>query len=419
VPPLFLTNARLLDWETLEVGAGTLRVEPGADGGIAWVDGVAAGGETLDCGGKLVTKSFAVAHHHIYSALARGMPSPPRAPTSFVEILELIWWRLDKALDSEMIRASALAAGIDAAKAGTTLVIDHHASPNAAGESLHNIAEALDSIGLSHVLCYELSDRDGPKSRDAGLRETESYLKRRQGLVGLHASFTVSDELLETAVGLAHDLGSGVHVHVAEAASDEEHCREHHGCSCVERFGRAGALDLPKTILAHCIHLDGDERALLGASTAWVSQQAESNLNNAVGTLDPTGFADKVMIGTDGMHGDCLAATRVAYLAGQSLDAPSPAEAHARLRRVHRYLASNRFEGDGANNLVVLDYDPPTPITTDNWPGHVVYGLTRDHVSSVISDGRVIVRDGRCTRIDEDEALAFAREQARRLWQKL
>jgi cytosine/adenosine deaminase-related metal-dependent hydrolase len=299
------------------------------------------------------------------------------------------------------------------------MIIDHHASPNAAGDSLHIIAEALESIGLSHLLCYELSDRDGAERLERGLEETDRYLSSHQGLVGLHASFTVSDALLGRAMGLAERHGTGLHVHVAEAESDQVHAMEHFTKRCVHRFADVGALELPQTILAHCIHLDDAERAVIRGSKAWVAQQSESNQNNGVGTLDGSGFSDRVFIGTDGMHGDCLAAARAAYLASQGVDSLSPTAAHDRLRRVHRYISENGFTGDSANNLVVLDYQSPTPITAQNWAAHVMYGLTRSHVETVISDGRVVVRDGACTLIDEDAVLGEAREQARRLWEQL
>ncbi len=418
---LYLRDARHVDHQTGAIRSGHLRVDEGADGGVEHVDAIPAGAQSIDCADKLVTRSFVVGHHHIYSALARGMPPPPRRPTSFVEILELIWWRLDKALDADMIRASALAAGIEAARAGTTLVIDHHASPNAAAGSLHIIAEELDRIGLGHVLCLELSDRDGPDRRDEGLAETEAYLASgRQGLVGLHASFTVSDDLLGEAVALAERFDTGVHVHVAEAPSDEAHCRATHGVTCARRLADAGALASPRTILAHCIHLDDEERAIVRGSSAWVAQQTESNLHNGVGVLDAGALGERVMLGTDGMHGDPLAAARTTFLAAQAAeDGLAPAQALARLRAAHRYLNEGGFVGDGPNNLVVLDYDPPTPVTPENWPGHVLYGLTGAHVRHVIAGGRPVVVDRRCTRIDEHEARAFAREQAARLWARL
>jgi len=417
--PIYLTNADYLDAESFAITRTAIRIDEGVGGGIELIDRVPEGVEAVDCAGRIVTRSFVVGHHHIYSALARGMPVPKSPPTNFVEILEKVWWRLDKALDADMIRASALAAGVDAALSGTTFIIDHHASPNAAADSLHIIADALDSIGLSHLLCYELSDRDGPERLEQGFSETQRYLENHQGLVGLHASFTVSDDLLERAIDLACAHNTGLHVHVAEAESDQVDCLARHGKRCVGRFADAGALDRPQTILAHCIHLDSEERNLIRQSRAWVAQQAESNLNNAVGTLDASAFANRVFLGTDGMHGNMLATTRATYLASQSGEGICPHEAYQRLRRVHAYLESSGFSGDSGNNLVVLDYTPPTPITPENWPAHVVYGLNRSHVESVVSDGRWIVRDRRCTLVDETTILEEARQQAERLWDRL
>ena len=451
---ILLRDATYIDHESCEVWRGDLRVGEGWDGAVERLEDGAPpqpADTTIECAGRIVTRSFVVGHHHIYSALARGMPAPPRPPHNFREILELIWWRLDKALDDDMVRASAIAGAIDAAKAGTTMIIDHHASPNAAPGSLHAIAEELERVGLAHVLCYEMSDRDGAERRDAGLEETEAYLlSGGQGLVGMHASFTVGDELLSRCVAMADRFGTGLHVHVAEALSDEEHCQATYGKRCVERLRDAGALESGRPIHAHCIHLDDAEREIVRRSGVWVAQQTESNLNNAVGVLDAGALegrwdettqswsaasagagggsgggggagGGRVMIGTDGMNGDCLGAARATYLAAQRAEPGglSPAGAHRRLRAAHRYVAEAGFRGDGHNNLVVLGYAPSTPITQDNWPAHVVYGLSRADVETVISDGRVIVEAGRCTRIDEDECFEFAREQAQRLWSRL
>lgn len=412
---LYLKNASVLDWKTLRLRSGSLAVEPGPSGRARFVKRLPPNARALDCAGKIVTKSFAVGHHHAYSALARGMPAPPRAPKSFVDVLKLIWWRLDKALDREMIQASALVTALEAAKSGATFIIDHHASPNAATASLHLIAEAFDLVGVSHLLCYELSDRDGTALRHNALEETDRYLERRQGLVGLHASFTVGDELLRRAAAIAERHDTGFHVHVAEAASDEADCVKRCGKRVLERFGRAGVLDSPKTILAHGIHLDDKERRIFKNSKAWLVQNAESNLNNKVGLFDPRGLGDRLFLGTDGMHSDMIASTKAAFLTGSL----SPLDAYRRLRRVHEYLASNGFDGDGENNLVILDYKTPTPVSAANWAGHFCYGLSRAHVDSVISDGRLIVNRGRVTTVDEDALYAYAREQAKRLWKKL
>ena len=417
---LYLADATYIDWRTLAIRRGDIAVHAGARGGIAFVDAAprAEGALIIECGGRIVTRSFVVAHHHIYSALARGMPPPGTRPHNFVEILERIWWNLDKKLDADMIRASAYATAIDALRGGCTFIIDHHSSPHAARDSLHVIAEALDAMGLSHLLCYELSDRDGADCLRAGLAETEAYLKSHQGLVGLHASFTVSDALLDRAVGMARDRATGVHIHVAEDAWDQEHCEHHHGMRVVRRLHDAGILDFPTSLLAHCLHLDDAERELVHDGRAWVVQNTQSNQNNAVGTFDARGLGDRILLGTDGMHSDMLAALRASYLAAQSGGGLSPLQAYRRLRRAHEYLEENGFMGDGDNNLVILDYPTPTPVTTANWPAHCAYSLSAAHVRSVIAKGKVVLEDGVIVSIDVERELARAREAAERLWSR-
>ena len=416
---LFLSDATFLDWKSLRLRRGHLEVDEGPGGSLRFVTRVPRGAKTLDCSGRLVTKSFVIAHHHLYSALACGMPAPARAPRDFPDMLGLVWWKLDRALDADMVRACAQAGGIAAAKAGTTFIIDHHSSPSAVAGSLDIIASALDEIGLSHLLCVELSDRDGRIKCEAAYVETDRYLRRRQGLVGLHASFTVGDELLTKAVALAAKHRTGVHIHAAEALDDERDCVSKHGLRVAQRLARGGVLASPKTLLAHGLHLNAKERALFRASPAWLVQNEESNQNNAVGGFDPKGLGDRLLLGTDGMHGDMLASTRSAYLAAQSRGGMSPLAAYRRLRRAHDYLSDNGFSGDGENNLVVLDYTPPTPVTNANLAGHFLYGLNSSHVESVVSGGRLIVKNRRMTLVDEDAVLARARRQAERLWRKL
>ena len=267
---LYLKNATFLDWQSLEIKRTDLAVEEGSQNGISFPttlpseDAMAAEDRVIDCAGKLVTKSFGCGHHHIYSTLARGMPAPRKIPANFTEILQYVWWHIDKRLDLEMIEASALASAIYCAKNGVTFVIDHHASPLAIKDSLSTIAQAFDRVGIAHMLCYEISDRDGEAPREEGLAETDSFLAEgHQGHVGLHASFTVGDELLKKAVALAQKHDTGLHVHVAEDRADQEDALAKYGKRVVERLEEAGALELQKSIFAHCIHLSDREKELL------------------------------------------------------------------------------------------------------------------------------------------------------------
>lgn len=421
---LYIKNATYIDWQDLTFVKTDIEVHTGEEGGIKLLYTTPVspvnGDTVVDAKGKLVTKSFGCGHHHIYSTLARGMPAPAKNPENFVDILKYVWWHLDKNLDLEMIKASALASALYCAKNGITFVIDHHASPHAVEGALFTIQEAFDSVGLSHLLCYEISDRDGEKIRDKGLEETRNYLKAgNQGHVGLHASFTVGDTLLEKAVALAREYKTGIHVHVAEDLADQDHCRKNHDKRVVQRFFDAGGLDLRGSILGHCVHLDEDEKKLLRDSKAWVAQSVESNLNNNVGLADYSTCGDRIMLGTDGMHSDMLRSAKAAFFVGQGTEGISFPGIYERFRNIHRFVKENNFQGDGDNNLVILDYNAPTHMTQDNFLGHFVFGMESCHVDSVISSGRLIVEDKKLISANEEDILNFAKEMGTKLWEKL
>ncbi len=423
---LYLRNATFVDWKTLEFRETHVAVSSGEDGGIAFIDSLpdtdtlGPDDEIFDCEYRLVTKSFGCGHHHIYSALARGMPAPPKVPTNFVEILKYIWWRLDKSLDLEMIEASALVSALYCAKNGGTFVIDHHASPFAIDNALFTIKKAFDRVGISHLLCYEMSERDGKGPREKGFEESEKYLKEdNQGHVGLHASFTVGEDLLIRAVELAKKYDTGIHVHVAEDQADQDACLKDHGKRVVERYRDAGVLDFPKSILSHCIHLNDTEKDLIKESGVWIVQNVESNQNNNVGLANYKDLGENVMLGTDGMHSDMLRSAKAAFLVGQALEGLDMAGIYERFRKIHSYIEKSGFSGDGENNLVVLDYDAPTEINRDNFLGHFVYGLESSHVDSVIAKGKMIVKNKSLTTADEREILTLAKEMGKKLWEKL
>ncbi|HUW93252.1 MAG TPA: amidohydrolase family protein [Bacteroidales bacterium] len=421
--PVLLKNATYIDWKTLEFSRKNILAEEKSSS-VTFIDDIeeAIGKykpEVIDCNGKLVTKSFAVGHHHAYSALSRGMGALKKSPENFYEILKYVWWTLDKCLDPEMIEASALMTAIACAKAGSTFVIDHHASPHSVKGSLEIIAGAFEKVGVSHLLCYEISDRDGHKVAVEGLEETASYLEHHQGLVGLHASFTVRNDTLKKAVEMMNSYHSGIHIHVAEDNHDQDVCLMRHGKRVVQRLSEAGALHSSKTLLVHCLHLEDNEREIIRKSQAWVVQNSESNLNNNVGYFNGAGLGEKILLGTDGMHSDMLQSAKAAFFVGQRYDTISYSSTYDRFRNVHRYLNDNHFTSDGDNSLVVLDYDPPTPLNSNNFFGHFIFGITSNHVRDVISGGRLIVRDRELTTINEADVLTVSRKQAERLWKKM
>ncbi|MBN2175529.1 MAG: amidohydrolase family protein [Bacteroidales bacterium] len=419
---LLLRNAIYIDWKNHSFTEADILVGDGHNGKIKlFYPGEAdePDADILDCFGKYVTKAFANGHHHVYSTLSKGMPPPVIPPKNFHEKLQHVWWQLDKSLDREMIEASALFTAMECAKNGVTFVIDHHASPFAVESSLETLAKAFDKVGVSHLLCYEISDRDGEKVTSAGLEETDSYLKNNQGLVGLHASFTISDKTLKSAVSLAEKHHSGIHIHVAEDRIDQRDSIEKYGYRVVNRLQIFGVTDLPKSILVHCIHLNDEERNIMKNAESWIVVNMESNLNNNVGQFSSARLGDNIMLGTDGMHSDMLRAAKATYFGCLRIDKATPAKLYERFRNIHNYTYQNGINGDGENNLVVLDYPTPTDFNSENFTVHFIYGIESKHVQHVISDGKLIVKDKKLTQANEGEILEFSREMGEKLWKNL
>ncbi len=385
----------------------------------------------LDCSGCLIVPGNVCAHTHLYSALARGMPYHLPAPASFLEILQRVWWRLDRALDPESIRASALAGGLDALLAGTTTLVDHHASPNAIDGSLDIIAEALAELGLRSVLCYEVLDRDGPERAAAGVTENRRFLRRAaagafplsRGMVGAHASFTLSAQTLAACVALADDAKTGIHLHVAEDGTDGTDARSRFGTSVTGRLAAAGALN-DRALLAHCVRLAPEEAAAVNGSGATVAHNCRSNLNNRVGHAPVRSLA-RLALGTDGIDADLFAESKTAFLRLREDDVTASAGwPLARLAEGARFAGAAFGEPSlgtitpGAPaDLVVLRYDPPTPLSSANAGGHWAFGLHAGLVRDVFVAGERVVADGTPTRVDRQRVLAASRSAAAALWQ--
>jgi putative selenium metabolism protein SsnA len=383
-----------------------------------------------DCTGCLIIPGNVCAHTHLYSALARGMPYRLEPPGNFVEILQRVWWRLDRALDANAVRASALVGGMEALLSGTTTVIDHHASPNAIEGSLDVVADALETLGLRSVLCYEVTDRDGPERAEAGLAENRRFLasarRLTRGVFGAHASFTLSPDTLAACVAGALNAGVALHIHVAEDAADQRDAQARDGRRVVRRLADAGALDRG-AILAHCVHVEAEEIALIKAARAWVAHNARSNMNNAVGHTPVGQFGDRVVLGTDGIGGDMFAESQVAYWRAREenvfLAGTWPLErlaAGAQLAgRIFGDPALGRVAPGAPADLAVLEYAPPTPLDDHNVAGHWVFGLSSRFVRDVVVAGDLVVADRRLTRVDQDRIVADAARQAERLWRRL
>ena len=364
--PVALCGASVVvAYDPPEVVTGDLVLEDGRVRGFAPLpEGIVK----RDCRGTVIVPGNVCAHHHLYSALACGMPYRLEAPSDFLEILQRIWWRLDRALDEESIRASALLGALEALRCGTTSIVDHHASPNFIEGSLDAIADALGELGARAVLCYEVTDRDGEARSKAGIDENRRFLSAprplARGMVGAHASFTLSDDTLAACADAARDLGAGLHIHVAEDAVDEQDAVARFGKRVIERLVEHGALD-DRALLAHCVHVNEREMKLVESAGATVVCNPRSNMNNGVGHSPFTNREGRVALGTDGIGGDLVAEAQAGFFRGArpSSTLLSPGHSRDSPSRSASSVASTTSRSSARSARVRRPISPSSPMT--------------------------------------------------------
>jgi len=394
----------------------------------------------VDANGQLIMPGNICAHTHFYGAFARGMAIPGQAPRDFPDILAKLWWQLDKALLEMDIKYSALVCLVDAIKHGTTTLIDHHASPSAINGSLDYIAQAVTQAGLRASLCYEVTDRNGRAEATAGIDENVRFLNVVKEIdnpllaasFGLHASLTLSDETLADCVAAAKGLETGFHIHAAEGMADQEDSLRRSGKRVIQRLHDAGILG-PRSILAHCIHVDAWEMEILRDTGTWVTHQPRSNMNNAVGvapveTMLRGGI--KVGMGNDGFSNNMWAEWKTAYLVhklwhgdprrANGYDIMQMAGANnAELARVFWPDAAVGQLSPGAYaDLILVDYHPFTELTAGNLPWHILFGFEASAVTSTMAAGKWLMRDRVLLTLDEAEIAAKARELSAGVWER-
>jgi putative selenium metabolism protein SsnA len=360
------------------------------------------------------------------------------AATNFQQILETLWWKLDKQLDDETIYYSAVAELIESIKQGTTCFIDHHSSPGCISGSLDILQKAVSDFGVRGCLCYEVTDRNGADSIDEGIEENIRYISKTnrnsstflRGMFGIHASFTVSDNTLERCVASARELGVGCHLHCCEGTIDNEDAKTKGYDSVVQRLNQFEVLG-PATILAHGIHLSQSDLNTIAQRESIIIHNPYSNFNNTVGIAPVREMLEKgikVGLGTDGWTDGMMYQARMALLAAKTRSNDPSAGFLDSLKLLFENnprIASKLFNeqlGDivvgAAADLVTLDYMSPTPVNADNTLSHLVYGLTHVKVNSVICGGKLILKDGKLTMLDEEKLLYNSRKAAERLWFK-
>ncbi|MCL2865404.1 MAG: putative aminohydrolase SsnA [Lachnospiraceae bacterium] len=395
--------------------------------------------EYIDAKGGLIMPGFINMHHHIYSAFARGLSLSHYSPSNFVDILEGMWWRIDRKLNLDDCYQSAMTTYMDCVKSGVTTIFDHHASYGAIGDSLFKISEVADRFGVRSCLCYEVSDRDGTEKMRAAVKENADFIKACQGrsddmqygMMGMHAAFTLSDASLELCKAHTPE-GVGFHIHTAEAISDVQDSLKKYGKPVVNRLFDLGILG-EKTITPHCVHVGPAEMALLRDTNTMVVSNPESNMGNAVGCPPVIRMMNEFDIamgmGTDGYTSDMTESYKVGNIIHKHhLADPTVAwgEMPTMLFDNNPKLANRYFdtklgvlEADAAADVIVVDYLGPTPLDGDNVNGHILFGVNGAMVRDTVIDGVVKMRNREVLGMDEQKIAADVQKQAADFWKRV
>jgi putative selenium metabolism protein SsnA len=440
---MLITNATIITWERENriLSDSALLIQDGkiADfGPSADLEARYPDAPLYDARGQLLLPGSICAHTHFYGMYSRGMAIPGEPASRFSQILNNLWWPLDQALNEEAVRLSSLVCLVDAVKHGTTTLIDHHASPNFLTGSLNAIGEEVEKAGLRASLCYETTDRYGEAKTQESIEENIAFIKAvadgsrplLRAAFGLHAPHTVSTATLEASLKALAGLDAGIHVHVSESTDDREVLQKRGDGLPVEWLAKHGALN-EKSIIVHAVHVEESEIQTLAQSRAWVTHQPRSNMNNAVGVAKTEQMLEagiKVCLGNDGFSNAMWDEWRTAYLLHKI--------AHEDPRRMGGYtitemaiynnaaFASQMFDTslgiiakDAAADLMLVDYQPPTPMSAGNLPWHILFGFRDSAVTGTIVNGQWLMRDRQLLTLNEAEIAAQARELAPKVWE--
>ncbi len=392
---------------------------------------------SINLAGRVVMPGLVCGHDHFYSGLSRGIMARIAPCPDFVSTLQNLWWRLDRALDADSVRLSGLVCALEAVKAGCTAVIDHHASPSFIEGSLSTLKDGFEKAGLRGVLCYETTDRNGRDGARRGVEENRRFAelvedeksargKQRtvEAMIGGHAPFTLSDEDCAALAEVVAASSRGFHVHVAEDEFDPSYSHRTYGKDPLKRLDGFGLLS-ERSIIGHGLYLTHEDRELLNARGATLAHNSRSNMNNSVGYNAALPQLKNVILGTDGIGSDMLLEAKFAYFRHRDSGGPLGPGAFMRFLQsgnevLHRSFGESfgRIEKGYKADLVVLDYDSPTPLARENVAGHVLFGMGSRDVNTVIVNGKIVM-ENRTFPWDVGPVYAEAQKAAQALWKRM
>jgi len=382
---------------------------------------------------RVILPGMLLGHGHVYSTFARGWQTPLDIKT-FQDILDQQWWKLDRELDENDIKYSALMAGQAFLKQGITTIIDHHASGKMIKGSLDILKEVfIDRYHMKGLFCFETSDRF---DIDACIDENVTFYEKHRlnpkvgGMLGMHASSSLSDVSLEKLKNTPKELP--IHVHVAESIEDVEITKSRHGLKIINRFDAFGLLR-ENSLYAHGLYLTAEEMIKIKHSGGYMVYNPTSNMNNKVG-IPPVdlAIANEMpwFIGNDGLgFGMSREIQNLFYTSGLRRNHDINLETiRNSIKTGYDYISNmlnnpiGKLATDYSADFVILPYKAITPIDDQNIFAHYFFGmLDHWHPKDVYSEGALVVRNYEISKemMRDDSIYEKSEVTAQRLWDRL
>jgi 5-methylthioadenosine/S-adenosylhomocysteine deaminase len=395
--------------------------------------------EVIDASGGIVMPGIVCSHSHLYGMLLRGASLRITPPSDFTQILQRVWWPVDEAMNLEDAYASALVASTEFAKSGVTTFADTYSGPNSISGVLDDIARAVNEIGLKGFIAFEATERHSKEEGSKGVQENVRFAEKMKAnpeskvkpLFSIHASFTVSDDLIRLVKMLASKYQAPITIHTSEGMGDLQHNLENYGKRTVERLHDIGLLG-PTVVLAHCVNLDENEIDLIAKTKTGVAHNPMSNMLNAVGVAPVLEMLERginVGLGNDGYIFDMFENMRSAYLLHRvhyknpnAIDAYTILEMAtingARLYGMEPEIGSIE-RGKRADIIIIKPNLLPTPLNVNSVVGHLINTVDGDDVDTVLVNGEPIVRNKKLLTFDEAKVQSTSQAAASHLWDRL
>lgn len=386
---------------------------------------------------KFISSGLVCSHNHFYSALARGILAEIKPSNNFLDILNNLWWKLDRAIDEESLYYSGMIGALEAIKSGATSVIDHNASPSFITGSLTTLKKAFETAGLRGILAYEITDRNGMEGMTEGVKESIDFSKLIdeeknsssskyliETAIGAHAPFTLSNNSLEEIKEALKISNRGIHIHVSEDETDSYYSHKQFKKDVLQRLDDSTLLN-EKSIIVHGVYLTENDISILNEKDSFLVHNPRSNMNNGVGYMKNLNKIKNIAIGTDGISSNMFEEIKFAFFKNNDAHGTLTANDFMKFLQngntlLERYFNKNfgRVEKDFVADIVVYDYSPPTHFVDENIAGHFIYGFSSRDVETVIINGN-IVYENRNFPFDINSIYSEARKVSKKLWERM